>query len=216
MDRVRETLQERNISIPEKYMPRPVTIPSELVPSANNEGNDSLQGLMLPFPAEGSKDAEDLAKSMLQCQDFYSKESAEWADSILKTRNVYTLHVPSTGVRNPDGTLQVTPQMFYHGRETLDKTLKNLDNHAHVARMAATVLPSPTDETIDLSASSDLEVEKQPATCKKKGKIPRSCNHCGCSPEKLLTCKACRSVAYCSNTCQRAHWKVHKKDCTKQ
>ena len=214
MDRVRETLQEHNISIPEKYMPRPVTIPSELVPSANNEGNESLQGLMLPMPVAGSKDAEDLAKSMSQCQEFYSKESSEWADSILKTRNVYTLHVPTTGIRNPDGKLQVTPQMFYHGRETLDRTLKNLDNHAHVARMAAAVLPESTDETIHLSASS--EVEKPSTPCKKKGKIPRSCNQCGSSPEKLLTCKACRSVAYCSTTCQRAHWKVHKKNCTKQ
>lgn len=246
MDRVRETLAERNISIPEKYMPRPITLPAGLMPSSISNGGN-VQALMLPVPPAGSKDAEDLAEKMSQCQPMYSQESTDWADSIMKSRNVYTIHVPSGGTKNPDGSLQVTPQMFYHGKETLSTTLMNLDNHAQLARMAATATNQPTDNTSDLNYDDNTDMklpkddlnlkedttevpndvshvntskivvdkENKPCAVKRKGKIPRSCSHCGSSPEKLLTCKACRSVAYCSSNCQRAHWKIHKKDCRK-
>ena len=30
---------------------------------------------------------------------------------------------------------------------------------------------------------------------------------------KLKSCKACRSVYYCSKECQRAHWPLHKREC---
>ena len=246
MDRVRETLAERNISIPEQYMPRPITLPAGLVPSASNGSN--VQALMLPVPPAGSKDAEDLAEKMSKCQSMYSQESTDWANSIMKSRNVYTIHVPSTGTRNPDGTLQVTPKMFYHGKETLGTTLMNLDNHAQLARMASATTnqlpndtksdakiqqndtsatnvgttslkkvssePLPADIPTDTAKVSGKENHKQ-SPVKRKGKIPRSCSQCSSTPEKLLTCKACRSVAYCSSDCQRAHWKAHKKECQK-
>ena len=246
MDRVRETLQERNISIPEKYMPRPITLPAGLMPSSISNGGN-VQALMLPVPPAGSKDAEDLAEKMSQCQPMYSQESTDWADSIMKSRNVYTIHVPSDGTRNPDGSLQVTPQMFYHGRETLGTTLMNLGNHAQLARMAATATNQPSEDISDLNCDDKTDKElpkddpnfsrasiteipeevtatnttkiadKENKHCavKRKGKIPRSCSQCGSTPEKLHTCKACRSVAYCSSNCQRAHWKIHKKDCRK-
>ena len=257
MDRVRETLAERNISIPEQYMPRPITLPAGLVPSAaanNNSGN--VQALMLPVPPAGSKDAEDLAEKMSKCRPMYSQESTDWVNSIMKSRNVYTIHVPSTGTRTSDGTLQVTPKMFYHGKETLSTTLMNLGNHAQVARLAAAATSQPSDDTnhpkqdaktdtkTPKNDTSDLKEDQstsakdatkpsanddtftdtdevagkenhKQSVVKKKGKIPRSCSHCSSTPEKLLTCKACRSVAYCSSNCQRAHWKVHKKDCQK-
>ena len=252
MDRVRETLAERNLSIPEQYMPHPITLPAGLVPSVSNGGN--VQALMLPVPPAGSKDAEDLAETMSKCLPMYSQESTDWANSVMKSRNVYTIHVPSTSTRNPDGTLQLTSKMFYHGKETLSTTLMNLGNHAYVAQMAAaaTSQPSddtshpkqdstndtktPKDDTSDLkkeASTSNKDVTKIPTEddiatdtvkvagkenhkqdiVKRKGKIPRSCSHCSSTPEKLLTCKACRSVAYCSSNCQRAHWKLHKKDC---
>jgi len=261
MDRVRETLAERNISIPERYMPRPITLPAGLTPSGSNGSN--LQALMLPVPPAGSKDAEDLAETMAKSRSMYSKESSDWADSIMKSRNVYTIHVPSSGTKNPDGSLQVTPKMFYHGKETLGTTLMNLGNHAQLARMAAAATTSqPTEPSDDASLpkygktkESDVKSQKsdvkaqridvkttrndtssskndtatthevdttkvteedqKQCAVKKKGKIPRSCSHCSSTPEKLLTCKACRSVAYCSSNCQRAHWKIHKKDCQK-
>ena len=256
MDRVRETLAERNISIPERYMPRPITLPAGLVPSVSNGGN--VQALMLPVPPAGSKDAEELAETMSKCRPMYSQESTDWANSIMKSRNVYTIHVPSSGTINPDGSLQVTPKMFYHGRETLGTTLANLDSHAQLSRMAAAATSQHSDDdttrpkhdaktqksdpkTDTTAPKKDTCTPKKDATkiptednttnvakvvvtgkenhkegaVKKKGKIPRSCSHCNSTPEKLLTCKACRSVAYCSSNCQRAHWKLHKKDCQK-
>ena len=249
MDRVRETLAERNISIPEQYMPRPITLPAGLVPSVSN-GSGNVQALMLPVPPAGSKDAEDLAETMAKSRPMFSQESTDWANSIMKSRNVYTIHVPSSGTRNPDGTLQVTPKMFYHGKETLSTTLMNLGTHAQVSRMAAAATSQPSNDTshtkndmkTQKNDTSDLKKDtttskqdaaKTPAkddtdrgkvaekendkqgVVKRKGKIPRSCSHCSSTPEKLLTCKACRSVAYCSGNCQRAHWKFHKKDCQK-
>lgn len=40
------------------------------------------------------------------------------------------------------------------------------------------------------------------------------CAECGRSEDADLTCSKCKSVVYCSRSCQRAHWKKHKKDCT--
>lgn len=39
------------------------------------------------------------------------------------------------------------------------------------------------------------------------------CAACGSREDADLTCSNCRSVVYCSRSCQRAHWKNHKKDC---
>ena len=33
--------------------------------------------------------------------------------------------------------------------------------------------------------------------------------------EPLLTCAGCKLVMYCSRSCQRSDWKVHKKDCAR-
>jgi len=36
---------------------------------------------------------------------------------------------------------------------------------------------------------------------------------CGRSNTKLKKCSICFKVAYCNKTCQKAHWKIHKKAC---
>ena len=36
---------------------------------------------------------------------------------------------------------------------------------------------------------------------------------CGDPSENLMKCTGCRSVAYCSATCQRIHWPIHKSEC---
>eukprot|EP00741_Cyanophora_paradoxa_P022308 tig00021440_g21537.t1 len=43
----------------------------------------------------------------------------------------------------------------------------------------------------------------------------RRCGACGAAtePERLLRCSRCLAVLYCDRECQRAHWKVHKKEC---
>ena len=33
------------------------------------------------------------------------------------------------------------------------------------------------------------------------------------SPQGLKQCARCKTVAYCSTTCQRAHWQTHKPSC---
>ncbi len=39
------------------------------------------------------------------------------------------------------------------------------------------------------------------------------CAGCHCSPDVLKTCSACRLVGYCSKTCQKEHWVVHRLTC---
>ena len=42
------------------------------------------------------------------------------------------------------------------------------------------------------------------------------CDACGTSEGQLRRCSRCRSVAYCSQACQRAAWKAHKRVCGQQ
>ena len=43
-----------------------------------------------------------------------------------------------------------------------------------------------------------------------------TCSYTKCtkSHDKLMLCKACKLVRYCSKECQRSHWPTHKRDCT--
>ena len=47
--------------------------------------------------------------------------------------------------------------------------------------------------------------------------MPLICANCGLNEShviKLQTCSMCKSIHYCSKTCQRSHWKAdHKKEC---
>lgn len=43
----------------------------------------------------------------------------------------------------------------------------------------------------------------------------RHCESCGKElTERVLVCAGCKTVAYCDPTCQRSHWKDHKKTCS--
>lgn len=44
--------------------------------------------------------------------------------------------------------------------------------------------------------------------------MPEDCAICG--KKATHTCSLCHAVKYCSQNCQRAHWKVHKKSCKSQ
>lgn len=43
----------------------------------------------------------------------------------------------------------------------------------------------------------------------------RGCAYCS-EPASSKVCSLCRDVAYCSKGCQQAHWKVHRKECTRK
>ena len=43
----------------------------------------------------------------------------------------------------------------------------------------------------------------------------QSCESCGKTGENLPRCGKCLLVRYCNKTCQRKHWKLHKKTCGK-
>ena len=39
------------------------------------------------------------------------------------------------------------------------------------------------------------------------------CIFCSKPSQSLLQCSGCGTVQYCDKTCQRSHWKNHKRDC---
>jgi hypothetical protein len=39
------------------------------------------------------------------------------------------------------------------------------------------------------------------------------CSNPGCDGAGLKKCTVCKQARYCGQTCQLAHWKVHKADC---
>ena len=43
-----------------------------------------------------------------------------------------------------------------------------------------------------------------------------NCTACGTFGDGLKVCTACKLVKYCNETCQRAHWPKHKKECKKR
>ena len=47
----------------------------------------------------------------------------------------------------------------------------------------------------------------------KNNLICANCNSSEQEPIKFKKCNSCRLVHYCSEECQKIHWKIHKKDC---
>lgn len=46
-------------------------------------------------------------------------------------------------------------------------------------------------------------------------KVQHHCESCNKEmAERVLLCAGCKKVAYCNKTCQKSHWKQHKKICT--
>lgn len=46
-----------------------------------------------------------------------------------------------------------------------------------------------------------------------RDQVESYCNQCLTSMAELKKCSACRRLAYCSQECQRADWKLHKVEC---
>ena len=43
--------------------------------------------------------------------------------------------------------------------------------------------------------------------------VCEGCQATGSGPGQLKTCSGCVQVSYCSQTCQKKHWKQHKSKC---
>lgn len=48
----------------------------------------------------------------------------------------------------------------------------------------------------------------------KKEELVNKCIKCGQKADKI--CLQCKAVHYCSNECQKSHWKTHRKKCKKK
>ena len=63
------------------------------------------------------------------------------------------------------------------------------------------------------AAKAEAKVAKAAAKAAAKARR-KVCVNCGGVFEKTQQCSRCKQVRYCSEKCQRSHWKsVHKKEC---
>ena len=75
------------------------------------------------------------------------------------------------------------------------------------------ILPASSATTMDNSTSTTVSSEATKAYCK-----PNTCFNPNCKKQELIEmkkCSRCKWAKYCSQDCQRSHWKSHKKDCDK-
>ncbi|KAF1949232.1 hypothetical protein CC80DRAFT_279229 [Byssothecium circinans] len=74
-----------------------------------------------------------------------------------------------------------------------------------------------------MSSSSDLqgttssmnETPEASSSSSQPESPPTICAQCQASPSSLKQCNKCKSISYCSKECQKAHYKMHKKECAK-
>uniref|UniRef100_A0A383WBQ3 MYND-type domain-containing protein n=1 Tax=Tetradesmus obliquus TaxID=3088 RepID=A0A383WBQ3_TETOB len=89
--------------------------------------------------------------------------------------------------------------------------------------------PSKDSSTTSSSSSMQAHAQDGAGSSDSKGKSSRSgsssssssstskgcCAACGASGVKLRNCSGCKQVVYCNRECQAAHWKQHKKVCSR-
>ena len=70
------------------------------------------------------------------------------------------------------------------------------------------------------AAASKVKIAQPPVQEKKENQSPNdaaakesSCNKCGKAAKNI--CSRCRTVHYCSVTCQKSDWSTHKLNCKK-
>lgn len=86
-------------------------------------------------------------------------------------------------------------------------------------RIAIPVLfPVPYVEEIPMqnSAFDEITCAFERASLVDNGPTPsnNACANCGVERSGLKRCQRCRKVQYCNHTCQKMHWKHHKKVCS--
>ena len=87
------------------------------------------------------------------------------------------------------------------------------------AEEEASVLPE-TKETnkATLAENGSLDDDSSEVPTKKKTMARdkfRNCENCQMGiTDRIRVCSGCKKVAYCNSTCQKTHWKTHKKVCS--
>ena len=82
------------------------------------------------------------------------------------------------------------------------------DLEGTAATLSAQQTPSVQRDPISLGGFSSTLVRTDSDVC------PYTCAHCASkSQAKLKLCGGCKTAAYCSAACQKAHWKGHKGMC---
>jgi hypothetical protein len=94
-----------------------------------------------------------------------------------------------------------------------DRTL--MDDMIAVAAQASKEQAAQKQKSMSVSFGSSLPsgflgVSSAPAVVPQK-----QCDSCGTAGTAFKKCSRCKMVKYCSETCQRAHWPVHKSRCGK-
>jgi hypothetical protein len=85
--------------------------------------------------------------------------------------------------------------------------LRNLGIQHYFTRVVLSLLPCDPDKDRQLSTNLPLNTYKSP---------PQKCVNCCEFFETTEVCSHCRSVRYCSEECQKKHWKVHQTACIKE
>lgn len=58
-----------------------------------------------------------------------------------------------------------------------------------------------------------FEESKPYSYCLNVDQWKKRCQFCLCQPDSPKRCSRCKCVLYCSEICQRQHWRVHKGEC---
>jgi hypothetical protein len=77
---------------------------------------------------------------------------------------------------------------------------------------AADCLHTCQDPAAGRRALRSEDVEKAVAT-PVRAAAKRQCGQCGQEQKELQWCSGCKGIKYCDAACQKAHWKLHKKEC---
>mmetsp|Transcript_23907 Transcript_23907/g.28748 ORF Transcript_23907/g.28748 Transcript_23907/m.28748 type:complete len:545 (-) Transcript_23907:200-1834(-) len=156
---------------------------------------------------------------------------------------LYGLQLPVIAVAAIDasllGSIQLVPPNYQPGiqsalakiRDTvedlfyfeLEAHLLARDDMTKIAAFDATLAegrrPPPTDDNDECKSSSKPEqksVDHQPNTWQlSANRITRQCDNPGCTKMGQKKC-VCKLVSYCGTECQKAHWKEHKRECTRK
>lgn len=138
---------------------------------------------------------------------------------------------PTDGVLSPDCIIDLRPELQRYSKAApsvpasaspvpaavqVPAAAATEVDAAEIVAATTTVLaaaPPMTPPPSSASAAAGAALLAAPTASKPaSGEVAKVCPRCDASPA-TNKCSRCRSVYYCSEACQRAHWQQHKKVC---